>query len=173
MESHARFLHAHFLHARALMPPPVQLFSQSSTPFENQLFCQKYAEEMTKCAPLLVKETFMTVLSSIQPAIQIKTKNKVGRPNEVSLEESDIEFDEESTRKRSRSNSVSNQSRYNQKGHETYEVAVQMNSVEIECLKKKLIKVEQNYSKETDRLKNRLLVVELANTSKTQDIENL
>ena len=84
----------------------------------------------------------MTVPSSAQPAIQIKTKNKVGRPKKVSLEESEIELDEESTRKRSRYKSFSNQSRYKQKGHETNEGAEHMNSVEIERLKNKLIKVE-------------------------------
>ena len=115
----------------------------------------------------------MTVLPSVPQVTQVKAKNKVGRPKKLSMEESDIELDEESTRKRSRSNSVSHLSRNNQKGHENTEEVEQMNSVEIERLKNKLIKVEQSYLAETDLLKNRLMMVELGNTSKTQEIETL
>ena len=153
---------------RALMPPPpAHFFVQPGTPFDIQLFWQKYLETIAKYAPLLTQNP----TSNVPPTNPVKIKNKPGRPKKASLEESDIELDEESTRKRSRSNSVSNQSRNYLKNREVTDDLDQMNATEIERLKNKLLQVEKAYSMETVRLKNRLLIVELANASMNEEVK--
>ena len=151
---------------KALMPPPsMSGFSQPSLPFDPQRFWQQYAENIAKYGPFMAQNS-----TTIVPALtQIKTKNKPGRPKKISLDEDDIELDEESTRKRSKSNSITSQARNQNKSREAssdlgdkLSEQNRTNSTEIDRLKI-----------EIDRLKNRLLKVELESASQIEEIKTL
>ena len=64
---------------RALMSPPsAHFFVQPGTPFENQLFWQKYSETLVKYAPLLTQN----------PAANVPPTNSVKKKLAVSSEKS-------------------------------------------------------------------------------------
>ena len=108
----------------------------------------------------------------IVPALtQIKNKNKPGRPKKISLEEDDIELDEESTRKRSRSNSITCQARNQNKSRETStdlgdklseqnrtnSTEIDLLKIEIDRLKYKLLKVKSKRLRHLKTTINRTL----------------
>ena len=99
------------------MPPPlVSGFSQPSLPFDPQRFRRQCAENIANYVSFMAQNSTIIV-----PALtQVKTKNKIGLPKKISIKEDDIKLDEESTRKRSRSTSITSQARNNNKSREIF-----------------------------------------------------